>query len=46
MTTGWRVLEPARVAVLDEAFAARLTRYPELIGGLVARALQRSRNMR
>jgi CRP/FNR family cyclic AMP-dependent transcriptional regulator len=45
VTTGWRVLEPARVAVLDEAFAARVTRHPELIGGLVARALQRSRTM-
>lgn len=45
VTTGWRVLEPARIAVLDEAFAARLTRHPELIGGLVARALQRSRNL-
>lgn len=45
VTTGWRVLEPARLAVLDEAFAARVTRYPELIGALVERALRRARNM-
>src|ERR1700761_7369373 len=34
-TTGWRVLEPARLAVLDEAAAGRL----------VARALERSRHL-
>lgn len=44
-TTGWRVLEPTRVAVLDEAFAQRLTRYPQLCGRLIGRALARSRNL-
>ena len=44
-TTGWRVLDPARVAVLDRAVAHRFARYPELTGRLVARALERSRNL-
>jgi CRP/FNR family transcriptional regulator, cyclic AMP receptor protein len=44
-TTGWRILEPARVAVLDRSAAARFARYPELTGRLVARALERSRNL-
>ncbi len=43
-TTGWRVLEPTRVAVLDVRVAYRLARYPELTGLLVGRALDRSRN--
>jgi CRP/FNR family transcriptional regulator, cyclic AMP receptor protein len=45
MTTAWRVLESARVAVLDEDFAAHLADYPQLAGRLVARAVGRSRNM-
>ncbi|HEX4436290.1 MAG TPA: Crp/Fnr family transcriptional regulator [Solirubrobacteraceae bacterium] len=45
MTTAWRVLEPARVAVLDEGFAAHLADYPQLAGRLVGRAVGRSRNM-
>ena len=44
-TTGWRVLEPARVALLDNRVAHRLARYPELTGRLVGRALERSRNL-
>lgn len=44
-TTGWRVLQPARLAVLDRAAAGRFARYPELTGRLVARALARSRNL-
>ena len=44
-TTGWRVLEAAQVAVLDHRVAQRLARYPELIGQLAGRALQRSRNL-
>ena len=44
-TTGWRVLEPARLAVLDRAAAARFARYPELTGRLVARTLERARNL-
>lgn len=45
LTTGWRVIEPTRVALLDERFAERAARYPSLMGGFVARALQRSRNL-
>jgi len=37
----WRVLAPARVAVLDAAAAHRLARYPPLTERLVARALER-----
>ena len=44
-TTGWRVLEPTRLAVLDRLAAERFARYPELTGRLVARALERSRNL-
>jgi CRP/FNR family transcriptional regulator, cyclic AMP receptor protein len=44
-TTGWRVLEDARIAVLDRHAAARFARYPELTGRLVAKALERSRNL-
>jgi hypothetical protein len=44
-TTGWRVLEPVRVAVLDEEAERRFAAFPALIGGLVARALDRSRNL-
>jgi len=43
-TTGWRVLQSSRVAVLDIRVAVRFARYPELIGKLVGRALERSRN--
>jgi CRP/FNR family transcriptional regulator, cyclic AMP receptor protein len=45
MTTAWRVLEPAKVAVLDEDFATNLANYPQLAGRLVGRAVGRSRNM-
>lgn len=44
-TTGWRVLEQARIAVLDKYAAVRLARYPELTGRLVAKALERSRSL-
>ncbi len=44
-TTGWHVLEATRIAVLDKRAAARLARYPELTGRLVAKALERSRNL-
>lgn len=44
-TTGWRVLDDARIAVLDKHATARFARYPELTGRLVAKALERSRNL-
>ena len=43
--SGWHVLEATRVAVLDEAFAARLGRFPPLTGRFVGRALRRSRDL-
>ncbi len=45
ITSGWRVIEPLRMAVLDESFARRVARYPPVIGRLVGRALKRSRNL-
>jgi CRP-like cAMP-binding protein len=44
-TTGWRVLEPTRAAILDELFAQRAARYPVLSGRFVGRALRRSREL-
>jgi CRP/FNR family transcriptional regulator, cyclic AMP receptor protein len=44
-TTGWRVIEPTRLAVLNGEVAARLATYPSLAGALVARALNRSRRL-
>jgi CRP/FNR family transcriptional regulator, cyclic AMP receptor protein len=43
--SGWRVIEPTRVAVLDEQFTLRASRYPQVGARLVGRALQRSRNL-
>jgi hypothetical protein len=43
--TGWKVLEPTRLAVLDLDVARRLAAYPELTGTLVGRAIARSRNL-
>jgi CRP/FNR family cyclic AMP-dependent transcriptional regulator len=45
LTTGWKVLEPVRLALLDEAAARRFADYPQLTGRLVDRALERSRNL-
>ena len=45
VTTGWQMLEPTRLAMLDEAFGRRLARYPQLSARLVGRALERSRNL-
>jgi hypothetical protein len=45
VTTAWRVLESARMAVLDEEFMAHLSEYPELGGRLVGRAVARSRKI-
>jgi CRP-like cAMP-binding protein len=43
--SGWRVLEPCRVAILDVGFAKRSGAFPEIHGQIVARALQRSRQL-
>jgi CRP/FNR family transcriptional regulator, cyclic AMP receptor protein len=44
LRTGWRVLQHARVAVLDPVFMGHLADYPELGGCLVGRAVSRSRS--
>jgi CRP/FNR family transcriptional regulator, cyclic AMP receptor protein len=44
-TTGWRVLEATRLALLDGPAAQRMAAYPALTGKLVGRALERSRNL-
>ena len=41
----WRVLEPARLAVLDARFALLAGRFPPLVAELVSRALRRSRHL-
>jgi CRP-like cAMP-binding protein len=41
----WTVLQPTRLAVLDERFARLLGRYPKLTSRLVSRAVRRSRNL-
>ncbi|MFZ0040748.1 MAG: Crp/Fnr family transcriptional regulator [Solirubrobacteraceae bacterium] len=45
VTTGWRVLVPTRLALLDDDAARRFAVYPELTGRLVGRALERARNL-
>ncbi|HET9103484.1 MAG TPA: helix-turn-helix domain-containing protein [Solirubrobacteraceae bacterium] len=45
LTAGWRALTPARVALLDADAAATMAAWPALTGRLVARALERSRNL-
>jgi CRP-like cAMP-binding protein len=44
-TSGFKVLEATRLAVLDEAVALTMAAYPQLTGRLVGRALDRSRNL-
>ena len=44
-TSDWRVLAPARVAVLDGQFTRLIGRYPELGCCLMSRAIQRSRHL-
>ena len=40
---GWEVLEPARLAILDRRFAARVSPWPEIAAALVARVMDRAR---
>jgi hypothetical protein len=44
-TAVWRVLEPTRLALLDDGFARRACRWPTVTAGLLDRALQRSRSL-
>jgi len=43
IAVSWRVLTPARMAVLDAGFAARVTRWPQITGAITGRAAQRAR---
>lgn len=45
LTTARKVLTPTRIAVLDLAFAERAASYPQIAGQLVARTMNRSRNL-
>jgi CRP/FNR family cyclic AMP-dependent transcriptional regulator len=45
LTTGWSVVEPAHLAVLDKDFVQLLSKYPELVCEFVSRAMQRSRHL-
>lgn len=45
LTTNWSIVLPTRVAALDIAFEQRVAKYPELTRCLVARAIQRSKNL-
>lgn len=45
LTSGWSVIAPARLAILDARFAAQLVHYPELVGRLLARSIERSRHL-
>jgi CRP-like cAMP-binding protein len=45
LTTDWTIVLPTRVVALDEDFEQRIAQYPELARGLVARAIQRSKNL-
>jgi CRP/FNR family transcriptional regulator, cyclic AMP receptor protein len=43
---GWSIVEPARLALLDEDFVTRcIASFPELASPLVGRAMQRARNL-
>ena len=43
--TGWSVIEPTRMAILDSEFARQMMDYPELVGRLVGRAVSRCRDL-
>jgi hypothetical protein len=45
LTTNWSIVLPTRVAALDSSFEQRVAKYPELAHCLVARAIQRSKNL-
>lgn len=45
ITVNWFVLEPLRLAVLDERFVRQLAHFPQLAGRLFSRAVDRSRQL-
>jgi CRP-like cAMP-binding protein len=42
---GWRVLRPARVAILDRRFVARVEEWPQVLAQLTLRALRRNHEL-
>ncbi len=45
LTNDWLVLQPCRLAVLDEGFVRQLAEYPQIAGRLFRRAVERSRQL-
>jgi hypothetical protein len=45
LEAAWRVMSPARLAVLDLNWAARMSAYPQVGAALTGRALKRSRRL-
>lgn len=45
LTIDWLVLEPSRLAVLDDRFVRQLADFPQLAGRLFSRAVERSRQL-
>lgn len=45
LTNVWLVLEPTRLALLDERFVLQLAHFPALAGRLLSRAVSRSRQL-
>lgn len=43
ISAGWRASHPTRVAVLDQEFIQRMSRWPSVLGELSGRAVRRSR---
>jgi CRP/FNR family cyclic AMP-dependent transcriptional regulator len=44
-TVGWRVLAPARVAILDRRFVSRVQEWPQVLARLTVRALRRNHEL-
>jgi CRP-like cAMP-binding protein len=44
-TVGWRVVDPARVAILDRQFVSRVQEWPQVLSRLTTRALRRSHEL-
>ena len=45
LTTHWSIVLPTRLAALDRTFEQHIAQHPELARSLVARAIQRSKNL-
>jgi CRP/FNR family cyclic AMP-dependent transcriptional regulator len=45
ITISWRVLKPTKLAVLDEAFALRMARWPCVTARIVGRVARRARHL-